>query len=583
MEKRVLPVAKIQEMPKESLILLAGPPGAGKSTFCHQVVLNGLAMEKPIVYITTEHGPSEVIGLLREKGLGELPPGSLSFIDAFGETVGATTPERFDTLSANCEDLNSISMAIDKLRQRIGKKDVLLAFDSLTSPYLFNEREIFRFIRLCLAKFASEGNSVLALMDEGCGKEEDLGAMMSVADGILKMEIKESSRIINVVKYPRVEPTKIEVPTAKVSEKKIYDTNLWDREMIGRMMEAEQSLGQQFDVNIFWPNFALWSCMLWDPRRFTEMMYDVWKKYGSLVREMVPLFPWHVRLLFKSFVPRDLGRVKDMKKICSKFVIPQSKLRRDVVLEYLEDISKTDEHYFRAYENRECCGFENVGAKMASILPPMLAGVCKGLEREEKEWNAIETKCIGLGDPYCEFKLMPGDIVELGDSLKKDNLTIERIHERLMERLIGFLVDEKPLVERPRLGNDFIMAHPEITLPAMVSEKYRIALRMGGARAGKKVGERLMKSGLTEDYAVERVIHFMNYCKVGKVTMVETIRIKESSESLYTKYYTTKWDEPSCYFTTGFLNGFFSAVKNQHVREIKCIAAGDPYCECEIV
>jgi len=36
-------------------------------------------------------------------------------------------------------------------------------------------------------------------------------------------------------------------------------------------------------------------------------------------------------------------------------------------------------------------------------------------------------------------------------------------------------------------------------------------------------------------------------------------------------------------FTTGFLNGLFSAVKNQHVREVKCIAAGDPYCEWEII
>jgi hypothetical protein len=58
-------------------------------------------------------------------------------------------------------------------------------------------------------KFAAKGNSVLALMDEGCGKEEDLVAMMSIADGILKMEIKESLRIIDVVKHPMVEPTRI--------------------------------------------------------------------------------------------------------------------------------------------------------------------------------------------------------------------------------------------------------------------------------------------------------------------------------------------------------------------------------------
>jgi predicted hydrocarbon binding protein len=39
--------------------------------------------------------------------------------------------------------------------------------------------------------------------------------------------------------------------------------------------------------------------------------------------------------------------------------------------------------------------------------------------------------------------------------------------------------------------------------------------------------------------------------------------------------------KPSCFFTTGFLNGLFSAVKNQHVREMKCVVAGDPYCEWE--
>jgi len=170
MEKRGLSLAEVQEVPKESLVLLTGPPGAGKSTFCHQVVLNGLAMEKPIVYVTTEHSPTEVIGLLRERGMGEPPPASLSFVDAFGETVGVKTPERPDTIGANCEDLNSISMAITKLQQRIGKRDILLSFDSLTSPYLFNKEEVFRFIRLCLAKFASEGNLNIKCMNLARGR-----------------------------------------------------------------------------------------------------------------------------------------------------------------------------------------------------------------------------------------------------------------------------------------------------------------------------------------------------------------------------------------------------------------------------
>ena len=40
-----------------------------------------------------------------------------------------------------------------------------------------------RFIRLCLLKFAAEGNLVVALMDEGCGKEEDVGAIVDETGG----------------------------------------------------------------------------------------------------------------------------------------------------------------------------------------------------------------------------------------------------------------------------------------------------------------------------------------------------------------------------------------------------------------
>ena len=108
-----------------------------------------------------------------------------------------------------------------------------------------------------------------------------------------------------------------------------------------------------------------------------------------------------------------------------------------------------------------------------------------------------------------------------------------------------------------------------------------MVLGMGGARSGKQVGERLLEAGLSEDEAVKRVLDFINQCKVGKVTVDETIRIVENCESSQIKQFTTKIKGPSCYFTTGFLNGFFSAVKNQHVKETKCIAMGDPYCEWE--
>jgi predicted hydrocarbon binding protein len=126
-----------------------------------------------------------------------------------------------------------------------------------------------------------------------------------------------------------------------------------------------------------------------------------------------------------------------------------------------------------------------------------------------------------------------------------------------------------------------MMAHPDIALPAMAGEKYRMALRMGGAKSGKEIGEHLIEAGLRENEAVKRMFGFLEYCKVGQITVDETIKVVDSRESIYMKILTKKWEEPSCYFTTGFLNGFFSATKNQHVKETKCIAMGNPYCEWE--
>ena len=584
MEKRGLSLAEIQDAPKESLVLLTGPPGAGKSTFCHQMVLNAIVSERPTIFVATEQSPSAITQLLREMGMSE--PVALNFVDAFANTVGVQTSGRHDTMDANCEDLNSISMAVDKLRQRIGKKDILLAFDSLTSPYLFNKEEIFRFMRLCLLKFASEGNSVLALVDEGCGKEEDLGAMMSVADGIIRMEIREKSRIINVVKHPKIAPTKIET---SMTWNPAITLGSFDHRVMRRIWEA-QSFAQKARealrtevgdfVSMFWMNLALWGGMLWDPKRVPAMVYEYQKELHVRSKEMMSEAPWRMKLMMKLFMPRNFSKVKDMKRFAS-YLLNSAEGMGIGVWEYVKEASHDDEHYFRASESSSCWAFSNIGARLGFHGLGSIAGMLKGFEKKERDWNMVETKCVAMGDSYCEFKVTAWETDELKHFLESiDSFVVERVYERLMDQLTGFIVQGKPLPERPRLGNRvaFNQMFLITSLPALASERYRMAVRMGGARAGKEVGKHLMEAGIGQDEVIKRVIDFMEYCKVGKITLGETIRMKENCES-----FGLETGELTCFFTTGFLNGLFSVVKNKHVREIKCIAAGDPHCEWEII
>jgi predicted hydrocarbon binding protein/KaiC/GvpD/RAD55 family RecA-like ATPase len=579
-------LAEIQDVPQGNLILLSGPPGAGKSTFCHQMVLNNIASDSPIIFVTTEQSPPSILGRLKEEGMGEPAPGVLNFVDAFGQTVGLELVERPDTVSANCVDLNSISMATTRLQERIGKKGILLAFDSLTSPYLFSGVEVTKFMRLFLSRFAAEGNSVVALLDEGCGKEEDLGAMMSVADGILRMETKEGSRIVNVVKHPRVVPTEIKLPLTGSTAVpfRVLDTFWESHAKYGFGIEGKPPIRSEMGdfVNVFWLSFVTWGGMLWDPKRFPSMLYDLTKDtVGQAIKLVMGKAPWYLRLPFKFLRPKSCSNVGAVKRVFPRFEKGRREHDRDRMLVYVSEISKTDEHYFRAYEGASCWGLENIGAPLCFSDAADLAGTLKSMEKQERDWNVVETACVGEGSPYCEFKAVPGELDELKARLTAlDSSIVQRIEERLIEYVAVFILQGKPLGERPTLGSG-VYTHgfvAGLALPALASERYRMAIRMGGAMTGKRLGEHLMNAGIEEDEVVKRVVDFMEYCKVGKVTLGETIKIKENCET-----FGLEIGEPCCYFTTGFLNGLFSAVKNQHVREVKCIAAGDPYCEWEIV
>jgi predicted hydrocarbon binding protein/KaiC/GvpD/RAD55 family RecA-like ATPase len=582
-------LTQLQEIPSENMILLVGPPGSGKSTFCQETVLKSITMG-PVVYVTTESTPSEIVESFRQRGLGEELPHPLGFVDAFRETVGLPSVERSDVVDASCGDLTSLSIAIIKMRERMGE-NALFVFDSLTSPYLMNGSEVLSFIRTTLLRLAVEGNAVLTCIDEGCGKAEDLIAMMSLSNGIIKIEIEEDKRLLNLVKHPKLRPTKIEAPmTSSIKLRPFkFDPNMAREFIQAEMREDKAWLRKEVGdfVNLFWPNLAHWSGMLWDPKRFPTMIYEVNKQeLYRMIKDYWSIYPLKMRLAFKLFMPKSLSKVKDMKKMSKFFGEGEEPWERGWIGEYLEDVSKTDEHYVRVYESYECWGFENIGTTMSSHFGPESAGGVmgfEGLKGLERDWNVVETKCIGLGDPYCEFKFVPGEIDGLKESLQKDSSVIEKIHERLMSRLMGFLIDGKPLVERPRLGSN-IHIHPVIHamgFPHVTGERYQMALRMGGAKAGKEVGERLLDAGVSEDEAVKCILHFLEHCKVGKVTAGETLQVEENCESIRESLFVSKRDEPTCYFTTGFFNGFFSAVKNQHVKETKCIAMGDPYCEWE--
>jgi len=142
-------LSQLQEVPIAKTVLLVGPPGAGKSTFCHQTVLHNLAVDRAVIFVTTEYGTHEAEALLKERGLITTSNDLLKFVDGYNQTVGLTVTDRSDTLNASSGNLTSIAIALAKHQRSIGRKGILfdlfvsnpsikdkLQFDRITSPVL---------------------------------------------------------------------------------------------------------------------------------------------------------------------------------------------------------------------------------------------------------------------------------------------------------------------------------------------------------------------------------------------------------------------------------------------------------------
>ena len=99
--------------------------------------------------------------------------------------------------------------------------------------------------------------------------------MMSVSNGIVKLKREGDKWLFNIVKHPRLGMTSFEMPIEaeqiRFKTTFSYDPNvmkLFFQSFFGKGIIRRES--GNF-VNLFWPNLAHWSDMLWDPIKFPKI------------------------------------------------------------------------------------------------------------------------------------------------------------------------------------------------------------------------------------------------------------------------------------------------------------------------
>ncbi|MEM5834796.1 MAG: 4-vinyl reductase [Candidatus Aenigmatarchaeota archaeon] len=104
-----------------------------------------------------------------------------------------------------------------------------------------------------------------------------------------------------------------------------------------------------------------------------------------------------------------------------------------------------------------------------------------------------------------------------------------------------------------------------------------------------KSWKKFLPKDLTKKEVIEDFLKYLEYWGFGNVDIV-TLEVEEEIKSLIRIYdcsffqYYEKSNKPVCYITAGIIAGLFSAVldKKVSVKERKCKAIGDNFCEFEV-
>jgi KaiC/GvpD/RAD55 family RecA-like ATPase len=165
--------------PDKSAILVVGPPGIGKEALGYSFTQSGLAQGDFCLYIS-RLSAREV--LQDAKGFGvEMQQRTPSWITGDGLQV------KFDI-----NDLAGLSFNVKETLKHNAEKRIRIVTDVLSPLLMLNQPDtIYKFLTQLLEDIKRYDAVLLATLEEGMHKPEDLAAMQQLFDGVVEMKLYE--------------------------------------------------------------------------------------------------------------------------------------------------------------------------------------------------------------------------------------------------------------------------------------------------------------------------------------------------------------------------------------------------------
>ncbi len=209
-------------IPPKSSILLVGPPGCGKTTFCQQFIYSGLKNTLPAFYITLDSSPEDVSKSM-EEFRWDLKPfmkqKKMYFLDAYSWKVGGGKENETIKVINGGLDINNITMTLADILDKINADDKRGIFDSLSTLLLYTPPElVMRFIPVLIAKAKKANSTQILILEEGVHDEKVVNTLSYMVDGVINMKMDGDRRLLQVSKMKGASCTRKWVEVAITKE-----------------------------------------------------------------------------------------------------------------------------------------------------------------------------------------------------------------------------------------------------------------------------------------------------------------------------------------------------------------------------
>ena len=281
------------------------------------------------------------------------------------------------------------------------------------------------------------------------------------------------------------------------------------------------------------------------------------------------------------------------KKILMGYLAPLVSKRGWGIMEIMEFDKKNSFAKVRLYNSNNAIGYKDSLKPVCYVFSGVVEAVAEIVFN--KKMSCRETKCIAMGDNYCEFEVHKKEgAKEKPDfsKYKRKKFSSENLREmKLKVNRRGELLYARRKSEL--YARDFLatmqMEFEKIIGPATRRILYNVYKKSVIENFGPikrrllgifgKLPHKIFQKKILKQL-VERGCGVYEERSGGGIKAKRTlIRIKNSFNAVDYK----KTDHPVCYAFAGSVSATLSITHNQEIecRETKCIAKGDSYCEFE--